>query len=288
MERMHTGYSPRAEKGATMWREIDHFQPKTVQTTGHRLILCINNELTHLFVTVSGDTVPFPSLSIFPNASRTNPSLSPLNRGLVASSSACHGATPLASPPPPPARRAPPSASRWVNKARTSAVVNPALDEDNAALKSPKERNPSLFLVGGKVKRLVGPPRNIFRLQEQSCAFRQSVVRLFRGRKLSVAQHVNLGESHVFENGLCGIDCKYGPRLGTPTQYERRLPIGFFASELAKYVEKHNFNNNGAGKCKARTGPRQTTPFLTPRVPTPRRGPAPRRPASKGWQPRRR
>lgn len=110
----------------------------------------VTNELTHLFVTVSGETVPFPSLSIFPNASRTNPSLSPLNLGLVASSSACHGATPLASPPPPPARRGPPSVSRWVNKARISAIFNPALDEANAAFKSPKERNPSLFLVGEK------------------------------------------------------------------------------------------------------------------------------------------
>lgn len=102
-----------------------------------------------LRVIVSGDTSPVPSLSILPNASRTNSSLSPLNRGLVASSSACHGATPLASPPPPPARRGPPSVSRWVNRARTSAVVSPALDEESAAFRSPNDRNPSLFLLEG-------------------------------------------------------------------------------------------------------------------------------------------
>lgn len=130
-------------------------KPRPLSTTSdhnnrrHRLMVS-PTELAHLFVTASGETVPFLSLSIFPNASRTNPSLSPLNRGLVASISACHGATPLASPPPPPARRGPPSVSRWVNKARISAVVNPALDEANAAFKSPKDRNPSLFLVGEK------------------------------------------------------------------------------------------------------------------------------------------
>ena len=47
---------------------------------------------------------------------------------------------PLASPPPLP------PVSRWMNRARTSEAANPAREDDNAALNSLRDKNPSLFL----------------------------------------------------------------------------------------------------------------------------------------------
>lgn len=95
---------------------------------------------SHLCTTVSAETLPSPLVSILANANRTNPNLSPLSGDLIASNSIRHEATPLASPPPLP------PVSRWMKRARTSEAVNPALEDDNAALNSLRDKHPSLSL----------------------------------------------------------------------------------------------------------------------------------------------